>query len=304
MDGVRAFFTDMLHLDKLATISKDSTIYPKYTSEVARDALEQTLRTITDYLLVQQGDYRDLFTTRKTFLTPLLGSVYGVPVPTDGVMDEIDIWEPYVYPEGDPRAGILTEASFVSLHSHPGRTSPTLRGKALRELLFCEKVPDPPANVDFSKFEQSGGVYKTTRERLSAHAKEAMCAGCHKITDPVGLALDNFDAAAGYRSAENGATIDASGKLNGKPFADAVGLGQAVHDYRGVASCLVGKLYAYGVARTPEQGEASWMDYLKESFVKSGYRVPDLLRRIVTSEAFYRVAPAPAPSKLALETPQ
>ena len=78
--GVRAFFTDMLQFDLFDTLAKDAKIYPKWTVKVAQDAQEQTLRSIVDLVLTQHGDYRDLFTTRKTFLTPLLGSVYGVPV--------------------------------------------------------------------------------------------------------------------------------------------------------------------------------------------------------------------------------
>ena len=98
-------------------------IFPKFNTKVAHDAQEQTLRTVTNVLLNEKGDYRDIFTTRKTYLSPLLASVYGVPLvaPAGG-------WAPYEFPEGDPRAGIVSQVSFVALHSHPGRSSPTLRG--------------------------------------------------------------------------------------------------------------------------------------------------------------------------------
>jgi hypothetical protein len=261
-------------------------------------------------VVTQRGDYRDLFTSRKTFLTPLLSSVYGVPMRTTAALGEQDIWQAYEYPEGDPRAGLLTQVSFVSLHSHPGRTSPTLRGRALREILLCEKIPDPPANVNFTVVQDtSNPLYKTTRERLSAHRSEPMCAGCHKLTDPMGLALENFDSAGGFRATENGKLIDTSGTFSGGSFSDAAGLGKAIHDYPGTTSCLVDKLYAYGVGRTADKGEAQWIAFLKSSFAAVGYRIPDLLRLIATSEAFYRII-APdgiekaMPQKLALETRQ
>jgi len=299
-DGVRAFFTDMLGLDDFAQVSKDAAIYPKYTADVPRDATEQTLRTIADHLVTRNADYRELFTTRKTFLTPLLSSVYGVPMVSKAALGGLDQWQSYEYPEGDQRSGLLTQVSFVSLHSHPGRSSPTLRGKALREILLCQKVPDPPANVNFSEVENANNpVHKTARERLKAHATEAMCTGCHKVTDPMGLALENFDSAGGYRATENGAAIDTSGSLDGKAFTDALGLGVAVHDHPATPACVVDKMYAYAVGRTPTKGEGEWMQYLKKSFAADGYRIPALLRRIAISDAYYRVA---APQSAALET--
>jgi len=135
-----------------------------------------------------------------------------------------------------------------------------------------------------------------------------MCAGCHKITDPIGLALENFDSAGGYRATENGMQIDTTGTVSGTPIKTAADLGQVVHDYKGTSSCLVEKLYTYSVGRTPLKTEAAWMQYLKDSFAADGYRIPALLRRIATSETFYRVTPpqmqtqAPSNSQLALET--
>src|SRR5262249_6593 len=154
-------------------------------------------------------------------------------------------WVPYEFPPGDPHVGILTHASFLSLHSHPGRTSPTLRGRAIREILMCQKVPDPPGNVDFTLVNQTDNqVHKTARARLAAHATEAMCAGCHKITDPVGLGLENFDSGSDYRSAENGAAIDASGTLDGMRFTNAGELGKALHDSKQVPACLVRNFFS------------------------------------------------------------
>ncbi len=109
----------------------------------------QTLRTLVDLLVTHDGDYRDVFTTRGTFLTPDLAAVYGVPLPRNAPNGEPSGWQPYLYPEGDPRAGILSEISFVALHAHPGQSSATLRGRALREVILCQKVPDPPPNVSF-----------------------------------------------------------------------------------------------------------------------------------------------------------
>ena len=290
-DGVRAFFTDMLQFDQLDLVGKDATLYPNFTRNAVDDAREQTLRTIADHLINQNGDYRQLFTTRKTFLTPMLGSLYRVSVLSDLPNGYPEQWTAHEYPAGDPRAGILTHISFVSLHSHPGRTSPTIRGRAIRETILCQKVPDPPGNVNFTVVQDTTNpLYKTSRERLKAHATEAMCTGCHKITDPIGLALENFDSDGGYRTSENGAPIDGSGTLDGKNFTNAQTLGQVVSEMPAATQCLVRRLTAYGLGREVPASRADWLKGLQESFGKEGYRVTDLMKTIATSPEFYQSA--------------
>jgi hypothetical protein len=284
--GLRAFFTDMLQFDLFDTLAKDAKIYPKWTVKLAQDAQEQTLRTIVDLVVTRHGDYRDLFTTRRTFLTPLLGSIYQVPVAQNAAP-----WQPFEFPEGDPRAGIHAHASFVALHSHEGLSSPTLRGKALRELLLCEPVPAPPGNVNFAVAQDTHNPdFKTMRDRLTAHRTDPTCAGCHKLMDPTGLALENFDSDAGYRTAENGQRLDTSGELDGIRFTDAAGLGRAIHDNPATGACLVRRLYSYATGRAPARRDMAWIRYLEKRFVEDGYRPPDLMRRIATSANLYRVA--------------
>lgn len=298
-DGVRSFFIDMLEFDRFNTLAKDATIYPKFTFKGADDSQEQTLKTLVEHLIVNNGDYRDIFTLKKTFLTPLLGSMYRVPVMTpDGLPDA---WVPYEFDDDANQAGILTHASFVALHSHPGRSSPTLRGKALREVLMCQIVPDPPGNVNFDIVQDVANPnMKTVRERLLAHSSEPMCAGCHKITDPMGLALENFDTAGGYRELENGVPIDTSGELDGAAFSGASGLGQALHDSPAATSCLVSRIYAYSTGRKATKAEENWLNStVGDRFAADGYSVPQLIRRIATSDAFFRVIPTEAKSEMA-----
>ncbi|MBD25250.1 MAG: hypothetical protein CMG46_09625 [Candidatus Marinimicrobia bacterium] len=298
-DGVRAFFIDMLEFDRFDTLAKDATIYPKFTFAAADNAREQTLKTVIDHLVTKNGDYRGLFTTKDTFLTPLLGSMYRVPVMVpDGLPDA---WVPYTFDEGSQQAGIITQASFVALHSHPGRSSPTLRGMALREVLMCQIVPDPPGAVNFDIIQDTFNPnLKTVRLRLLAHSSEPMCAGCHKITDPMGLALENFDTAGGFRSTENGVPIDTTGELDGKTFEGPDGLGQALFNSPAVTECLVNRVYAYGTGRKATKAEEDWLKTtVKNRFAADGYSVPQLLRSIATSDSFYRVIPSEAKSEIA-----
>ncbi len=289
--GVRAYFADMFGFDGFDNLAKDPSIYPKYSFGLATDGQEQTLRTITNLLLRHDGDYRDVFTTRDTFMSRSLGAVYGIPVPKDAPGATPDGWQPYSFPADDPRAGILTEISYLSLHSHPGRTSPTLRGKALRETVLCQKVPDPPGNVNFNLVQDTKNpLYKTVRQRLEAHRTQATCAGCHKLMDPIGLSLENFDSIGTYRAGENGSPIDASGDIDGVKFTGAQGLGQAIHDHPATPACLVNRLYAYAVGRTPTKSESEWLrGEVMKDFTAGNYRLRPLLREIATSDVFFRV---------------
>lgn len=285
--GVRAFFEDMFDFEQFAGLAKDPLIYPAFTGATAADAREQTLRTIVDHLLVRKGDYRDLFTTRETFLRPTLGAFYREPAGE---------WSRYEAPPTSPRAGLLTQVSFLALHSHPGRSSPTKRGKALRELLLCQVVPTPPPNVDFSALNNPDPNIKTQRERVAFHLQDPVCAGCHKITDPIGLALENFDGSGQFQAREHGALIDTSGSLDGKDFKDATGLAQALHDHPALPACLVQRAYAYATGGpTDPLSDRPMLAYLNERFAKQGHRLPDLMRTIALSDAFATVRPEREP---------
>ena len=293
--GLRAFFSDMLGFDGFATLSVDSTLYPRFTKNVLEDADEQTLRTIVDQLLVRNMSYGDLFVARDTFLTPSLAALYGVPLPRSQEMGGAVPWVPYRFPEGDPRVGILSHVSFLSLNSHPGTSSPTLRGKALREKLLCQTVPPPPGNVDFSLVEDlNNPKYRTARQRLLAHASESLCAGCHKITDPMGLALENFDTAGGFRTKERGEPIDTSGSLNGKNFDGIQQLAEVLKEAPGTTSCLINRAYSYGTQRKPTRDERAWLTALQTDLSKDGVKWRDLMRRTLMSPDFFGV-PAATP---------
>lgn len=299
--AVRAFFQDMLEFDTFNELAKDPIIYPAFNSTVALDAQEQTLRTITDHLIAQRGDYRDLFTTRDTYLTRALGTVYRLPVATRNG------WERTQYPDNSGREGILTNVSFLAFYSHPGRSSSTLRGKAIRQVFLCQAIPDPPNNVDFSVVQDSSNTaMPTARIRLEAHRTSPACAGCHRLMDPLGLTLENFDGVGSFRAQENGAVIDAGGTLDGHDFQGAQGLGQAIHDSPQTPRCLVDKMYRSAAGRKATPDEHLFVDYLNQTFQADGYRVPDLMRAIAVSRSFYAVS-APSgggstPQRAAVQT--
>ncbi len=283
--GVRAFFDDMFAFDIFDSLSKDATVYPYFTGAVVADAREQTLLTVVDHLVRKELDYRDLFTTRSTFMSAALAPIYQLPAEVG--------WTAHEFPTDSPRQGLLTHVSFLASHSHPGRSSPTLRGKALRELLLCQIVPPPPPDVDFSALNNPDAHYPTQRERVAAHLQNPSCAGCHRITDPIGLALENFDGAGRFRDSEGGSPIDTSGDLDGKEFTDSVGLAQSLRDNPGLPRCLVQRVYSYASGSAMKPTDRVLLEYLTAQFSQDGYKLPELMRTVVLSNAFSAVAESP-----------
>lgn len=284
--GTRAFFSDMLQLDLYETLTKDPMIYPKFSQAVAEAAKEQTLKTVVNHLLSQDADYRDLFTTQTTFLDRSLASIYKVPLLVP------EGWAKYEFPTESDHSGLLTQISFLGLFSHPGRSSPTKRGVAINEILLCEPTPLPPANVDFSIVnDTTNPKLRTVRARLIAHSEDESCSGCHRKSDPLGLALEHFDSLGQHRTQENGENIDVAAQLSGKKFAGARGLGHALHDNPKVAACVVRNVYAYGTGRAPDKTDRQYLDARVKAFVSEQYRFRPLLKQIATSAEFFKVVP-------------
>jgi hypothetical protein len=283
--GMRAFFNDMLELDTFDTVSKDSILYPKWSSGIAASAKEETLRTTIDLALHENADMRDLMTTRKTFLNRNLAADYQLPFQFKGD------WVPYEFAPDSGRSGILTQASMLTMFSHPGRSSPTKRGVAVMDIFLCEPTPTPPANVDFSVVNDTSGPLKTVRERLMAHATNSTCASCHNHSDPIGLSLEGFDTIGQRRATENGKQIDLTATIQGKHFVGSEGLGRFLHDNPKYTACLARKAYAYSRGENSEDVPASAFKAAYKSFADSGFRMRSLLKAMVEDKDYFSAPP-------------
>jgi hypothetical protein len=149
--------------------------------------------------------------------------------------------------------------------------------------------------VDFSILEEAEHA-ATARERLDAHNSNPSCAGCHLITDPMGLTLENFDGAGIFREIETGTELDISGELDGIFYDDVDGLATAMRNHPKLSACLVNRLYAYGtggpVSLRYDRDSLKW---LENRFFDKNYQLPELLRELATSQAFSSVRPAESP---------
>ena len=293
--GMRAFFADMLQLDEFDTVSKDSLLYPKWGSAMATSAQEETLRTVVGLSLHDNGDIRDLMTTRQTYIDRRLAAIYKIPFPFQGD------WVKYEFPADSGRSGILTEVSNLAMFSHPGRSSPTKRGVALMDIFLCSPTPPPPANVDFSLV-NNPDPNTTLRQRLMAHASAPACASCHTHSDPIGLSLEGFDTIGGSRNLENGHPIDVSANIGGVAFSGAVGLGKYMHDNPRYPACVARKVYAYARGLNSERVRTDDFKDAFKAFQESDYRLRVLLKGMASSDTFF-AAPPPKPGATPIKAP-
>jgi hypothetical protein len=159
---------------------------------------------------------------------------------------------------------------------------------------MCQQIPPPPPDVEAELPEPGANDEPMTkRDQLEQHREDPTCAGCHNFTDPIGLALENFDALGGYRETDQGLTIDPSGQLDGEPFADASELGQRLADNPAVIDCMSRNLYRYAVGHVEQPEEADVIAFMNETFEQSGYDLQAVIEALATDQAF-RVGTLPS----------
>jgi hypothetical protein len=291
--AVSAWFSEMFTLEKLDTLSKDKGTYPGYSSSLAQSMKEETLALVRHVVWEQNSDFREILDANYTFLNPELAKHYGITYPTSGNGG----WVKVNLPASQKRAGVLGHAAFLSMYAHPAGTSPTLRGKFVREHLLCQSIPAPPNDVS-TELPPSSSKAPTMRERLSQHMQEPRCAGCHRLMDPIGFGLEIFDGVGQFRTQENNTTIDAKTTLDDLgDFEGADGLGTLLRNQPAFSSCVVKNLVRHAWAHVESKSELPAIYDLNKRFEASSYKFQDLLVEVVTHESFRRLANAPSTEK-------
>jgi hypothetical protein len=281
---VRNFFYELMRLDGLDDLEQSPANFPKATKTIGPAMREETLRVIEEIALSPDGDYRRVFDANFTFVNRELGQLYGLPATGDDFTRAS-------LPGDGLRLGLLGHASFLATNAHEATTSPTRRGKFVREVILCHEIPAPPPDVDASLPEEKpGDGPRTMRDRLAGHNAPA-CTACHSRMDPLGLAFENFDALGAYRAKDAGLDIDASGDLDGQRFANPRELAGLLRTHPDVEPCLVRGLYRYALGHLESAGEEVLIQRITAGM--TGNKLRSALLGIVESDGFRLAADVP-----------
>jgi hypothetical protein len=194
-------------------------------------------------------------------------------------------------PEFDYRRGLLGQASLETISSYPQRTTPTVRGKTIMHIFLGVDPPDPPPNVPQLKDQGAavhGGSKPTMRQQMEMHRKNPPCSTCHKIMDPIGFSMENFDAVGHWRTTDNGSPIDTAGMLvDGSKLDGVEGLRAALLKYSPqFVRMLTEKLFIYALGRGTEYYDMPLIRSIVREAQPSNYRFSALILGIVKSESF------------------
>ena len=199
------FAEQWLFLRNLKTSSPNMETFPDFDDNL-RQAMRQETRLFFDSIMREDHSVVDLLNADYTFVNERLARHYGIPNIYGSQFRRIKVTDEY-------RRGLLGQASILTVTSYPARTSPVQRGKwILTNILGVPPTPPPP-NVPELKANEEGDKPLSLRERMEAHRANSVCAGCHKVMDPLGFALENFDAIGRWRAVDEGAQIDPSGMM-------------------------------------------------------------------------------------------
>ncbi len=286
--GVENFISELYSLWLLDEKVKDAALFPEWTPTLRAVMRDELLARINDVVFDAPGDFFALHDSQKVFVNNELARLYGLPEV------EPDAFRAAMLPEGSPRRGLIMSGLMLAMNSLPARTSATERGAFIADALLCRTVPPPPPDVDtdIDGDDPMNNEPRTLREKLEPHRSNPVCASCHNITDPLGLALEHFDTLGRYREFDQGLVIDPSGVLDDMPFTDAGELALLLRDHPEVAKCLVRKLSTYTAGRLPVFSEFDTLAALEGDLESEGNRFDRLLFALVTHDDFRFAHPA------------
>jgi hypothetical protein len=284
---VTNFGQQLLYLRNLPATSPDGVFYPDWDDEL-RKAFQRETELFFESLLREDRNVVDLLTADYTFVNERLARHYGIPNIYGSHFRRVSLG-----PSLDYRRGILGKGSFLSVTwTQNFRSSPVKRGVWVLENILGTPPPEPPPNVPALE-DASAGSKKvlTLREQMTLHRATPTCAGCHKIMDPIGFALDNFDADGKWRAkqgGEGGTPIDAAVELyDGQKVNGPVGLRQALMRYSPqFVAMMVEKMMTYGLGRGVEYTDMPTIRSIVRDAAKDDNRFSAIVLGVVKSPQF------------------
>ena len=268
---------------------------PSLTSELRTSMREET-EAVFNYVLQDDRSLLELIDSDYTFLNERLAHQYGITNVTGNNMRRV------VLPPDSPRGGVLTEGTVLVVTSNPTRTSPVKRGLFILDNILGTPPPPPPANIPPLEDAAKGvaGHDPTLRETLAAHRANALCASCHNRMDPLGLAMENFNALGLWRTNELKQPIDAAGTLlTGEKFSSFTELKHilAQKHAEDFYRTLTEKMLTYALGRGLDYYDVETVDQIVSRIEKSNGRPSALLSGIVESAPFQKCRPLAAPTR-------
>jgi hypothetical protein len=290
------FAAQWLHLRNLDSITPDLRLFPDFDDNL-RKAFRQETELFVESVLREDRSVLDLLKADYTFLNERLAKHYGIPHVYGNRFRRVELRTPLPFGErgrGDgtnraekERGGLLRNGSILTVTSYATRTSPVIRGKWVLENLLGTPPPPPPGNVG-SLSDNTVAANLPIRERLAAHRTSAACTSCHRLIDPVGFSLEQFDAVGRWRTLEEGKLVDAAGGLpDGSEFDGVAGLEQALLQRPELfVRTLTEKLFTFALGRAPEASDAPAIRKIVRDARASDYRFSSLILGLTTSPPF------------------
>ena len=277
------FGAQWLGLASLESKTFDAAKFPQMTAAM-RSAMYDEARLFFESIVSENRSVVSFVDSDYTFLNGTVAALYGLEGTVTGAQ-----WRKVKLTDAN-RGGILGMPGVLAVTSFPTRTSPVKRGVWVLEQVLGEEVPPVPPDVPALEAQDQQTVGNLTlRERTELHTKNITCANCHKVLDPIGFGLENFDAIGRWREQDDsGGAIDAAGELpGGKRFSTPKELKKIIAAREGdLARNLTEKLLAYALCRQLEGYDEIVVDQLVASISRDGYRMQTLITEIVTSYPF------------------
>lgn len=278
---VRNFTGQWLHLRKLAGVTPDKDVFPTFDAAL-RDSMRDETEHYFAHILRNDRSVLEFLDSDYTFVNETLARHYGIEGVSGANFRQVALPD-------HRRGGILTQASVLTLTSNPNRTSPVKRGQWILQQILG--TPPPPAPPGVPKLDESAQAADTAslRERMELHRKDPKCASCHKQMDPMGFALENYDAVGKWRTRDGQFPIDPSGELTGgRKFADAQAFKHliATTGRKKFARCLIENMLTYGLGRGLEAYDYCTVEEIQQQLATHDYRIRNIVFGIVESRAF------------------
>ena len=292
------FASQWLRLQDLEKIRPDALLYPLYDATLA-DGLRRETQLLFESIVSEDRNVLDFLTADYTFVNERVARHYGIPNVTGPHFRRVDL-------KGTPRRGVLGHGSILALTSVADRTSPVQRGKWVLEVILGSPPPPPPPNIpalEDTKGVSDSGKALTVRERMEEHRRNPACRSCHRVIDPLGLALESFDVDGRWRIKDNGALVDSVGKLyDGTPLEGPDDLRKALLSRsEAVLRSFTEYLMTYALGRRVEPSDGPTIRAIVRDASKTGYRFSAFALGISRSAAFTRGRVQPAPEKRAVD---